>query len=117
MGTLLLSIAAIALATAGQAPAPVKTYSDTASLTFVSDSHVLVGTAYGLDAIDAQPRLFGQRLAADLSAGQRTVWYSCPSSPTSREDSRLSHYFEAGRRYELVCQAGKEAVIRQTDEC
>ena len=117
MGTFLVSIAAIALATAGQAPAPVKTASNTASLTFVSESRVLVGTAYGLDAIDAQPRVFGQRLAADLMAGHRTVWYSCPNTPTPHDGSRLTHNFEAGRRYELVCQAGKEAVIRQADEC
>lgn len=88
-----------------------------ASLSFVSESQVLAGMVYGIDAIDAQTRIFGQRLAANISAGRRTVWYSCPNAPQMTGGSRLTFDFEAGRRYQLVCRTGKDAEIRLSDEC
>lgn len=109
-------IAAAALA-AGQTAVPAKQSPDTAILTFVSENRVLLGIAYGLDAIDAQPRVFGERLSANLTAGQKTVWYSCPNAPQMGGGSRITFNFESGHRYELVCQAGKEAVTRQADGC
>ena len=114
MASLAILIGAAALAVAGQS-APVKATSNAAALTFVSENHMLEGTAYGLDAIDSQPRLFGQRFTADVEAGKRTVWYSCPTSPQVTGGSSLTFDFEAGRSYELVCQPGTEAVIRPSD--
>ena len=109
-----LAIAAIGLAAACEATAAVKSTENTASLAFVSENQVLVGTAYGLDAVDSRPRLFGERVAAHLAPGERTVWYSCPGS---RDSSALTFNFKAGQRYQLVCQVGKDAVIRKADEC
>ena len=86
-------------------------------LKFVSKSSSLLGMLYGLDAIDEKPRLFGQRESATFSAGLRTDWYSCPYQPDMQGGSRITFAFEAGHSYELVCQPGKDAVIRQTDEC
>jgi len=116
MTTISILIASAVLA-ASQPVVPANQETNTATLKFVSENRILLGTAYGLDAIDARPRGFGQRLSADLTAGQRTVWYSCPNSPQVGGGSRITFNFESGHSYELVCQAGKEAVIRQTDEC
>lgn len=109
-----LAIAAIGLVAAGGPAAAVESTDEAASLAFVSDNQVLVGISYGLDAIDARPRLFGERVAAHLAPGERTVRYSCPGAPDS---SALTFNFEAGQRYQLVCQAGKDAVIRKSDQC
>jgi hypothetical protein len=114
MASFSILIVAAALAVTGQT-SPVKSDANAAGLTFVSESHMLEGTAYGLDAIDSQPRLFGQRFTADVVAGKRTVWYSCPTAPQVTGGSRLTFDFEAGHSYELVCQPGQEAVIRPSD--
>lgn len=119
MGSFPMLIVALALALAGGGPAaaPGKPVADTAKLTFVSGHSLLPDTAGGLDAIDALPRVYGQRGEAEFTAGQRTVWYSCPGAPPMSGGSRLTYTFEAGHRYELVCQEGRDAVIRQSDEC
>ena len=114
----LLIVSALAAA-GGPAPPPAEQppSSGPASLTFVSKDAVLVGTVYGIDAIDAQPRAYGQRVSADVLAGHRTVWYSCPNASPMSDGSRISFDFVAGQRYELVCQAAKGAVIRPVEGC
>lgn len=70
----------------------------------------------GVDAIDVQSRVFGQRLAADLVAGQRTVWYSCRNTPTPRGSSRLTHDLQDRQRCELCAKpARKRPSVQPTD--
>lgn len=88
-----------------------------ASLSFVSKDQTLLGVVYGIDAVDAQPRVYGQRLSASVSAGKRTAWYSCPNEPQMSGSSRITFDFVAGQHYELICQTGKAAVIRSQDDC
>lgn len=109
-----------ALAAAGgpaTPPAEQRPPSGPASLSFVSKDQVLVGTVYGIAAIDAQPQAYGQRLSANVSAGRRTVWYSCPNAPQMSGGSRITFDFVAGRHYKLVCQSTMDAMIRSEDEC
>lgn len=88
-----------------------------ASLSFVSKDKMLVGTVYGISAVDAQSQAYGKLLSTNVLAGHRTVWYSCPNVPQSSDGSRISFDFVAGGHYELVCQPSKGAVIRSVDEC
>jgi hypothetical protein len=106
-------------ATSGQATpsAEQQLSSGQASLSFVSKDQVLVGTVYGIAAIDAQPRVYGQHLSANVSAGQRTVWYSCPNSPQASNGSNITFDFVAGHQYELVCQPAEGAMIRLAEKC
>ena len=95
--------AAGAPAAPASAPAP-------ASLDFVSDARV-VGARYGIDAIDGQARVYGQRASARVAPGRRDVAYVCPGAEGV---SRLSYTFEAGRTYALACTAGQVAEVRST---
>ncbi len=113
----LLVVSALAAAGSPTMPSEQHPASEPATLSFLAKDQVLVGTVYGIDAIDAQPRAYGQRLSANISAGRRTVWYSCPNAPQMADGSRLSFDFVAGGRYTLVCQPEKEAVIRSADDC
>ena len=90
-------------AATASAPAP-------ASLDFVSDARV-VGARYGIDAIDGQARVYGQRASARVAPGRRDVAYVCPGAEGV---SRLSYTFEAGRTYALACTAGQVAEVRST---
>ena len=90
-------------AATASAPAP-------ASLDFVSDARV-VGARYGIDAIDGQARVYGQRASARVEPGRRDVAYVCPGAEGV---SRLSYTFEAGRTYALACTAGQVAEVRST---
>ena len=81
-----------------------------ASLDFVSDARV-VGARYGIDAIDGQARVYGQRASARVAPGRRDVAYVCPGAEGV---SRLSYTFEAGRTYALACTAGQVAEVRST---
>ena len=85
------------------APAP-------ASLDFVSDARV-VGARYGIDAIDGQARVYGQRTSARIAPGRRDIAYTCPGGEGV---ARLSYTFEAGRTYALACTAGQVAEVRST---
>lgn len=116
MSALVLLAAAAAISFAGQGTMPPDQRSP-ARLEFVSEHRVLIGAAYGLDAIDGQPRYFGQRAAAEIPPGQRTILYSCPNAPDTGNASSLTYTFKPGHLYELVCRGGKEAVIRQSDDC
>ncbi|HET9775960.1 MAG TPA: hypothetical protein VFP77_05290 [Gemmatimonadaceae bacterium] len=82
-----------------------------ATLSFNSQTWVPSGYAYGIEAIDNEERGSGLRLTADIGAGHKTIWYSCPGTP----EGALTFDFEAGRKYELVCNAGVEAEIRSVD--
>jgi hypothetical protein len=88
-----------------------------ASLTFVSNGQLLVGTVYGISAIDAKAQVYGRHLSANVPAGRRTVWYSCPNALQMSKGSSLSFDFVAGKQYELVCQPAQQAMIRATDDC
>jgi hypothetical protein len=111
---LVASALAALTGSAGRADEPAAA---TASLTFKAKGAVLVGTAYGLDAIDDEPRIYGQRTSAEFLAGRRTVAYTCPDTPIGIDGSRLTFDFQAGSHYELVCRNGQEAEIRVTDGC
>jgi hypothetical protein len=96
---------------------PSKTPESMAGLKFVSGINALNGTVYGIDAIDNQSRIYGQRMTANFSAGYKTVQYKCPNSPTRHSASQIGFTFEAGQQYELVCQAKSEAIIRKIENC
>ncbi len=118
MSSLTSLLVAAALAAAAQpTPHPTNPSSAAATLAFVAKDQVLVGIVYGIDAVDAKPSSYGQRISANISAGQRTVWYSCPNAPQMGSGSHVTFDFVAGHHYSLVCRAGKDAVIRQSDEC
>jgi hypothetical protein len=120
MSGLSILFVASALATAGpqvtvlSKPEPS---SKPASISFVSRDKMLVGTVYGISAIDAQAQVYGKLLSASVLAGNRTVWYSCPNAPAGSDRSRIAFDFVAGQHYELVCDAAKGAVIRAAEEC
>ena len=111
MGPFPMLIAA-AFTTASAAP-PAGPAAQTASLAFVADTPY-VGAAYGIEALDGHRRVYGERLAADVAAGHRTVAYVCPAA-SGGDTAQLGFDFEPGRRYELVCRAGQPAVIRAAD--
>lgn len=117
MSSLSVLFAATAFAATGPAATPSQPSSGAAELKFASENQMLAGIAYGIDAIDAQPRFFDQRVATNVIAGQRTIQYSCPNTPQTDGASQLTYTFEAGHRYELVCQEGHAALIRESDEC
>lgn len=119
MGSLssLLVVSALAAAGGQAPPAPSQQSSEPASVSFVAEDLALAGIAYGIDAVDALPRVFGDRLSTHVSAGNRTVWYSCPNAPRVEGGSHLTFNFVGGRRYELVCRHGQDAEIRPSDEC
>ena len=113
----LLVVSALSAAGGQAVPAAQPPSSEPASLSFVSNVQALAGIAYGIDAIDAQPSFFEQRVSANVSAGRRTVSFSCPDTPQMTGGSHLTFDFVAGRHYELVCEPAKDAVIRPADEC
>ena len=120
MSSLSILVLVFALATASgptTAPNEQRPSSGPATLSFVSRDQMLVGTVYGISAIDAQPQAYGKLLSANVSAGHRTVWYSCPNAPQLSGRSAIEFDFVAGHRYELVCQPTKRAMIRPADEC
>lgn len=117
-GLLVVFAVSAVAATGGQTePAPPQQSSEVASVTFVSEAQMLTGITYGIDAVDGQPRAFGPRLAVEVAAGLRTVWYSCPDEPQMKDGSRITFNFVGGRQYELACRPGKDAVIRPSDDC
>ncbi|HST29030.1 MAG TPA: hypothetical protein VLK26_11760 [Rudaea sp.] len=86
-----------------------------ATLSFNSQTQVLDGYVYGIDAIDGQEFGFGQKLSAAVAAGHRTVQYSCPSSHNGSGKSSLAFDFLPGRKYQLVCNTGADAEIQPAD--
>ncbi len=120
MSSLSILVFVSALATASgptTAPTEQRTSSGPATLSFVSKDQMLVGTVYGISAIDAQPQAYGKLLSTNVLAGHRTVWYSCPNTAQVSGRSVIEFDFVAGRRYELVCQPTKSAMIRPADDC
>ena len=97
-------------AAAAGAPVAPAAAAEAASIDFVSDARV-VGARYGIDAIDGQPRFYGQRTSARIAPGLRSIAYACPGGEGV---SRLSYAFETGQTYELVCTAGHVAEVRST---
>lgn len=104
---------------AGTAPAHARTTPDIAQATlrFQSKASVLAGISYGIDAVDARRSVLGERLQAEVPAGLRTIWYSCPGEAAPREGARISFAFEAGASYTLSCRAGQDAEITRSDDC
>jgi hypothetical protein len=94
-----------ALSTTPAAPAP------DAVIRFDSDSP-LRGISYGLDAVDGQRLILGQRTTAHVAPGLRTIEYSCPDAPLASGGNRLTFAFEADQVYALQCRAGQPVVIR-----
>ena len=86
-----------------------------ATLSFNSQTQVLDGFVYGIEAIDGQAFGFGQKLSAEVAAGHRTVQYACPSTLDGIGKSSLAFDFVPGRKYELICNAGADAEIRPVD--
>lgn len=120
MSSLSILLIVSALATASNPPpTPTETRpsSGPASLSFVSKDKMLVGIVYGISGVDAPSQAYGKLLSTNVSAGHRTVWYSCPNALQSSDGSRITFDFAAGGHYELVCQPLKGAVIRPADEC
>lgn len=113
MSALSIVLALSTLGSAAAQPAPAAP----ASLSFVSKNPLLVGTVYGISAIDAKAQVYGRHLSANVPAGHRTVWYACPDAPQMTGKSSISFDFVAGQRYELVCQPAQQAMIRPLDEC
>ena len=118
MSSLTSLLVAAALAAAAQpTPHPAKPSSTTATLTIIAEDQALVGIVYGIDRVDGQPRYHGRQISANIPAGERTVWYSCPNAPQMGTGSHTTFDFVAGHRYSLVCRAGIGVVISQSDEC
>ena len=113
----LIAVAALAASGGQEAPDAGQPSTGPASLKFVAKDPMLGEAIYGIDAIDGLARAYGQRQAADVAAGLRTVWYSCPAAPVMDGGSRVTFEFVAGRKYELVCRSGQEAEIRAADNC
>jgi len=107
-----LLLAATTATTVAAAPSPAPA---DAQLAFVARGTPLAGISFGIEAVDGQRSGYGGRMSTRVLAGRRTVWYSCPGQPAMDGGSRMSFDFEAGRRYELACEAGKQAVIRPAD--
>ncbi len=117
MARLSALVVATVLAASGTTAPSAPENAGPATLRFMSESSILVETAYGIDAIDDQARWFEQRIKSEVMAGQHTVWFSCPGAPTMQGGSRITHTFEAGQHYELVCGDGVEPTIRKSDDC
>jgi len=110
-------IVATALAAAAGTSPSGEASAETASLSFQSKDQMLVGTVYGIEAVDGTPRVYGERLAANVPAGRRTVSYACPGMELGIDGARLSYEFAPGGHYQLVCDSVKGAEIRQVDHC
>ena len=108
---LFLALAAATAANGMDSP-NADTAPEQARLLFDTARQPYVGTAIGIDGIDSQRTVYGERLSADLAPGRHTVWYTCPDEPAVEGGARLTFDFEAGEGYELVCRAGGEAEIR-----
>jgi hypothetical protein len=113
-GLSILAVAALAAVQPAASPAPA---SETASLVFVAPYRTLSGSLYGFEGIDEAPRVYARRTSTEVVAGERTVWYACPGEAPMAGNTRLTFDFEPGHRYELVCQAGRAALIRQAEGC
>ncbi|MGH8030117.1 MAG: hypothetical protein ACREO3_09295 [Arenimonas sp.] len=87
-----------------------------ATLRFVSSEVALVGISFGLDAVDQRALLLDQRTSTQLAAGRRTIWFTCPNEPATRDGSRLTFDFVPGKSYELSCGSG-QAQIRIAEGC
>jgi hypothetical protein len=81
-----------------------------ALIQFDSDSP-LRGISYGIEAVDGQRLLFGQRTQARVAPGLRTIWYSCPNEPQLSGGNRLSFDFKPDQVYALQCRAGQPVAI------
>ncbi len=103
-------------ALSGSGAPPPSPAAKPATLSFVAKGDALAGISYGIDAVDSQPSLFGKRRATQVLAGVHTVWYSCPGEAAPRDGARITFDFAEGGAYQLVCQGGKGAVVRN-DEC
>ncbi|HET7843884.1 MAG TPA: hypothetical protein VFL14_07020 [Xanthomonadales bacterium] len=88
-----------------------------ATLSFVSPEAALIGNAYGINAVDSEARVLDERIDTFVASGLRTVWYACPGEAGPVDGSRMSFEFEPGKHYELVCRAGLEATIRESEDC
>jgi hypothetical protein len=104
---MLASVLASAMPSSSDAPPD-----QTATLSFNSQTQVLDGYAYGIEAVDGQALGFGQKLSAEVAVGRKTVLYSCPNNSGG---SALTFDFLPGRKYELVCNPDAEAEIRPAD--
>ena len=105
MPALAMFLLSTALSTLPAAPA-----SD-ALIQFDSDSP-LGGISYGLDAVDGQRLILGQRSVAHVAPGLRTIAFSCPNSPLAAGGNRLTFEFKADQKYALQCRAGQPVMIR-----
>lgn len=116
--SIVLALSALGSASSPATSAAVPSSPETpASLSFVSKNPLLVGTVYGISAIDANAQVYGRHLTATVPAGHRTVWYSCPNASQMAGKSSIRFDFVAGQRYELVCQPAQQAMIRPMDDC
>ena len=88
-----------------------------ATLTFVSPEAAFIGNAFGMDAVDDRMLVLDSRSYTKVASGVRTIRYACPDAVASAVGSYLTHDFEAGKHYELVCSAGRQATIRESDSC
>jgi hypothetical protein len=58
----------------------------------------------GITEVDGQGVPGGPAMSVSLNPGRRTVTYSCPGWFSVDGFPELSYRFEAGVRYELVCE-------------
>jgi|SRR5690348_3342014 len=112
---MVISTVAFAAILASATPSGQATQQDPpATLSFSSQTQVLDGYVYGLEAIDGRDLGYGQKVSTDVAAGHSTIQYSCPGE-SNAGSSVLTFEFLPGRKYELVCGFGEEAQIRPAD--
>lgn len=104
-------------AVGGQEASGQSSMAEPAVLSFVSGEPVAMSAVHGIDAVDGMPRFLDERRSASVSAGLKTISYSCPGMPQTVGGARISFDFAAGGSYELVCEEGQPAVIRQSENC
>ena len=102
-------------ALSGHGAPPPSPAAKPATISFVAKGDALAGISYGIDAVDSQPSLLGNRRATQVLAGVHTVSYSCPGEASSRGGASLTFNFAEGGAYQLVCRGGKGEMIRNDD--
>lgn len=110
MGLMMLGAAALS---GSAAATTTKSVAKPVSLNFVAPFNALSGISYGIDAVDAQRKVLGDRRTTTVASGVHTVWYSCPNEVAPRDGARITFDFDEGKVYELVCRAGQDAEIRE----
>ena len=69
------------------------------------------GEEFGINGV-GDPFQFKARPTVYLAKGRRVVWYGCPGFVYTDSGPSISHHFQAGESYELVCTGGLAFIRR-----